>query len=269
MKALVFDGDIRYTQVITFLRKLGYEVDMFSSTEGIDLSIYSVIVLPILGITMEDLTKDNLTIDFLNNAKENVILFSGIKTDILTKMLEYSKKECIYFMDDEQIARQNAIPTVEGIIADLIINTDITINDSNVMVLGYGKIGKPLVKVLDNLGANIYTGIIEEADKKNLDKNNFKNFYTNTQEINDYVSIMDMIVNTVPKQILTKENLQSMKKNVYILDIASKPYGIIPNELEMLGIKHKIYSAIPSSVAPNTAGKILVRKINSIIGGRK
>ena len=35
-------------------------------------------------------------------------------------------------------------------------NTDTTINDSNIAILGFGRVGKRLAKVLNGMGANIF-----------------------------------------------------------------------------------------------------------------
>ena len=265
MKALIFDEDIRYQQVITALKAMGYQVDLLSKQQQLDFSIYDVIVLPVLGISEAYLTTAQLALNFLTKTKNTVKIFSGIKTQALTKLLTASQRSCYYLMEDAQVVKENAILTVEGIIADLIINTKIAINNAKIMVLGYGNIGVPLVAALNSLGANVYVGVIESTDKNQLDQQQQESFYTSDQALNTYVGMMDMIVNTVPATLLTTAHLQQLKTDSYLLDVASKPYGINVAKLTALGIKHKIYPAIPSKVAPQTAGEILVRKISSII----
>ena len=55
-------------------------------------------------------------------------------------MLEISNRDCTYVMKDPSVICENAVPTVEGIIADVINNTDKTLADSRVLVFGYGNI---------------------------------------------------------------------------------------------------------------------------------
>jgi dipicolinate synthase subunit A len=66
-----------------------------------------------------------------------------------------------------------------------------------------------------------------------------------------------------------KEYLTLLNKNAYILDVASYPHGVDFEAANNLKIKNSLLLGIPSLVAPKTAGKILVKKINSIIGGEK
>lgn len=284
MEVLILGGDSRYLEIIKELSSK-YNVDLIgyknmyinSMVQHIDLnniniSKYDIIIFPINGVMENNLINchfDNniqLPSDILMNTKDNVLIFSGINTPNLQSILKIANKECTFLMNDLNVVQQNAIPTVEGIIADIINNTEITINNAHILVLGYGNIGRLLVDYLNRLGANTSVGIIEPTDKEMLDQNNINNFYTTDHNmLVKEIHNKDIIINTVPQTIITNDDLNYINHNTYILDISSHPHGVNKQILDEYHIKNKIYLGIPGKVAPKTAGKILVKKINYIM----
>ena len=208
-----------------------------------------------------------LSDDFLVGSKDNALIFSGIPTPNLSNLLQISNRKCIYMMQDKEVTQCNAIPTVEGIIADVVVNTESTIKDSRILVFGYGNIGKVLVKYLRLLGADVTVAIIDKNDKKILDSSGISSFYSNdVSSLVNSVGSVDVIVNTVPSTVIDNSLIKYINRDCYVLDIASHPHGIDREVLDELFIKNKLYLGIPGKVAPKTSGKILSRKINSVLG---
>ena len=286
MNVLVLGGDLRYLEIINDLCSR-YSVDVVGyknifindsvsnvSIDSIDVSKYDIIVLPVNGVMDDNMIYcrfNNVPIsisdDFFVNSKENVSIFSGIPTSCLNKMLEISNRNCTYLMNDINVIRENAIFTVEGIIADVIINTDRALNDSNVLVFGYGNVGQVLVKYLNLLGANVTVSIKEYDDKVFLDNQGVSCFFSN--DVNDLIkniSNTNIIINTVPSTIIDDSLIKYINRDAYVLDIASHPHGIDREVLDEFFIKNKLYLGIPGKVAPKTSGKILSKKINEVMG---
>lgn len=283
MNCLILGGDKRYYEIIKNFLNRGYNVDIVGYKNKIDNAVsinydklqiekYDIIIFPVNGV------KDNFIImgeenfkinpDFLIKAKDSCLIFAGINTPCLEQLMNISKKKVNFLMKDKQVIKENAIPTVEGIIANLIINTDITINNSNIMVIGYGNIGSYLVDILSKLNADLIVSIIEPNDEFLLKQKNIKSVYSNDLDsMKIYLSNIDIIVNTVPSLILNREYIDCIKPNCYILDVASYPHGVDKKYLDHKNLKNQIYLGIPSDIAPKTAGKILSKKINTILGG--
>ena len=269
MKILILGSDPRNNEIINYYEEKGnIVVNEFSNINNIAVKEYDVIVFPVGGVTGNfKIGNMSIPIDFLDTCKKDVAIFSGISTNALSELLAHSNKKCTYIMHDQAVQKENAIPTTEGIIADLVTNTEITINNAKIMVIGFGNIGKYLIKILREMGADIVVGVEREADFDKLNNMNFTSFYTSSKQMNRHLVNTDMIVNTAPSLVITEDHIKYFKKDVYILDVASAPYGIDMNALAGCGIPYKIYSSIPSKVAPKTAGKILTKKINSTVGG--
>ncbi len=248
MEVLVLGGDMRYIEVIEYLSCrynvsiVGYKNTFINNLvknldiNDVDISKYDVVILPINGVMDKNLINCRfnnnpikLPRDFFVDSKDNVMIFSGIPTPNLDNMLEISNRDCIYMMKDKDVISENAVPTVEGIIADVINNTDKTLADSRVLVFGYGNIGSLLVKYLEMLGA-------------------------------------DVIVNTVPKPVISNNLIKFINPDCYVLDVASHPHGIDQEVLAEYFIKSKLYLGIPGKIAPKTSGNILSKKISSVMG---
>lgn len=286
MNVLVLGGDLRYLWVIESLSSK-YSVDVvgYKNTHindnvrdidinSVDVSKYDVIIFPVNGVMDNNLINcrfNNLSIklsdDFLVNSKDSVLIFSGISTPNLDRMLEIASRKCTYLMRQPDVIKKNAIPTVEGVIADIITNTDSTVLESNVLVFGYGNIGKVLVKYLNLLGANVSVALLEQSDKLVLDDMGINSFYSNN--LNDLVREIgdaDVIVNTVPSTIIDNSLIKYINRDCYVLDIASHPHGIDREVLDEFFIKNKLYLGIPGKVAPKSSGKILSLKIDEFMG---
>lgn len=286
MDILVLGGDLRYLEVIENLSinnnvdVVGYRNTFINdkvkciNIDEVRIYKYGCIIFPINGVMEDNLincrfnnTSIRLDDDFLVGCRNDCLIFSGISTPNLSKMLENASMNCFYLMNDKDVICSNSIPTVEGIIADIILNTEITIDNSNVLVFGYGNIGKVLVKYLDMLGANVTVSIIEDCDKEYLDSNCINCFYSNdTNSLINGIGSSDVIVNTVPSTIIDNNLIKYINRSCYVLDIASHPHGVDREVLDEFFIKNKLYLGIPGKVAPKTSGKILSKKIRQVMG---
>ncbi len=292
MKILFLGGDKRQLEVINNLIRKQHEIDvvgydkvnlpkaiMKQKINKVKISDYQVIFFPVSGVKKNfeiktDFSSKRLIVpsNLLEKVREDVLIFTGIKTPELNNMLKIANKKVIVLMEDDEVKKENSIPTVEGIIGDLIYNTDYTINQAKILVFGYGNVGKLLVDKLKHLGAELIVGVIKEKDYQDLKQQQINVIYTNQIKAMQEVIMnnnIDIIVNTVPELILNKEYLKILNKKVYILDISSHPHGIDFKAAKELNLRTHLWMGVPSVVAPKTAGKILVKKINLIIGGDK
>ena len=286
MNILVLGGDLRYLEIINNLSSK-YNVDVvgYKNTyindkvkniciDNIDIGEYDVIIFPINGVMEKNMiycrfnnTSIELDKNILVGTKEDVLIFSGISTPNLEEMLSISNRKCVYMMKDENVVRRNAIPTVEGIIADVIVNTEMTIDNSNILVFGYGNIGQILVKYLNLLGANVTVAIIEKNDEAILKGIGIESFYSNDYDsLIKKISSTDVIINTVPSTIIDDSFIKYINRECYVLDVASHPHGINREILDEFFIKNKLYLGIPGKIAPKTSGKILSKKIDEVMG---
>ncbi len=235
--------------------------------EQVDINDADVIVTPI------PFTKDN---EYINGerikindlidmiSKSNKILISGsINSNICEKLKEKNIK--FYdLMKYEEFSIMNAIATSEGAIKKAIEMTNFTLNNSNILILGYGRIGKILANNLSGFGAKIYC----EARKKK-DIALIKSMGYNEIDLKDldiFLPNMDIIFNTVPYMMLDKKRLDLLKEKVCIIDLASIPGGVDFEYASSKNLNVSWYLAIPSKDSPYTAAIYIKDMICDILG---
>ncbi len=270
MKILIVGGDKRYLQIIDYYKK--YDVDVIGfdkinnkslSIEDVESSDYDVIIFPVNGI-MDDYSVNTpfnnsivkIDLNFLENMKESAIVFSGTECKILNEL----KRDYVRIMEDKEVSKNNGCLTVEGILSDIIINNNFSIKDSNIVVFGYGNIGKPLVSILRKLGAFVKVGVCENDDFLSLDNS----FFTSCC-YEHHLKDANIIINTVPKLLLDSKKLNHINSDCYILDVSSFPYGVDFDNALNLNLKVKKLGGIPGLISPKSASLLILNKINSVI----
>lgn len=247
-------------------KRMEYMREMFKSESTLtsDLSIAKYVVMP------TPFTKDNIKlfgtdilIEEIIPKCKNKIVFGGAIPSFAGEML---KKNNIYFydlMEYDDVAILNSIPTAEGALGVAMEMSDITLHRSNALVLGYGRIGKVLCKMLQGIGANVYCEARSEKDLAQISALGYNGI--DLKDLDKYLSKFDFVFNTIPYLILTKERLNILKKEVCIIDLASKPGGTDFEYAKELRINVNHALALPSKVASKTAGVYLKQKIDKLI----
>ena len=110
-------------------------------------------------------------------------------------------KGCFDILKDEEFTMLNTIPTAEGAIAKAIEETEITIEKSNCLILGFGRVGKILAYKLKRLDANVYA---ESRNEKTLAEIRAYGYNpVKFEEIGNKICRMDIIFNTITYYIVT------------------------------------------------------------------
>ena len=142
-------------------------------------------------------------------------------------------------------------------------NSPKTIHNSKCLVLGFGRIGKILAKMLHGIGAEVYCEARKQQDIAWIQVYGYEAIHLN--EVNNYLGNFDFIFNTIPYLILDKSNLKLVKKECILIDLASKPGGIDFEEANRLHLKTDWALALPGEVAPKTAASYIYKIIKKHI----
>ncbi len=178
-------------------------------------------------------------------------------------MAETHRIMLIDYLCREELAMLNAVPTAEGAIQIALEETPYTLHSSGCLVIGNGRIGKILSKMLLGLGARVTVS----ARKKGDLAFGFAMGYDTVplSELHKRIGDFDIIFNTAPSMILDFDLISKMKKSVLIIDLASKPGGVDFDEARRQGKKVIWALSLPGRVAPDTAGDIICSTIMNII----
>ena len=194
------------------------------------------------------------------NAK---ILIAGSITPDIYDMANDEYIEIIDIMKREELAVLNTVSTAEGTIEIAISNTNKIIHGSEVLILGFGRIGKVLARKMAGLSARVTCAARKDEDLPWIRA--YGHNETNINVLGENLSKYDLIINTVPHLILNKERLQYVKKDALLIDLASNPGGIDKREAKERNLKLVWALALPGKVAPVTTAEFIKDTIYNIL----
>ncbi len=161
------------------------------------------------------------------------------------------------YYERDEFAIANAIPTAEGAIEIAMRETPTTLDGSSALVIGYGRIGKVLSKLLAALGVKVTASARKASDIAWIRTAGYD--YAYTEKLAELLTEkrFDMIFSTVPHTVLGRCELEAIGKYGLIIDLASKPGGVDIEAADKLGINVIWALSLPGKVAPVTSGRII------------
>ena len=201
--------------------------------------------------------------DLFKIIKPHQLFLAGL---VKQELLDRAKKYDIQIIDllkREDLLIKNAIPTSEGALKIAIEETDVTLHDSNMMIIGYGRIGKILAGMLRGIGANVFA--VVNSDESAAAAKSAGHTAIHFTDLNEHLKYANVIFNTVPKTLLDKSNMKDIPKNTLIIDLASPPYGVDVNSWRDFGLKVLYASSLPGKVAPVTTATYIWDTVKRIL----
>ena len=173
------------------------------------------------------------------------------------------KSNIIDIMKCEELAVLNSISTAEGAIQIAMEETNYTLHDSNILILGFGRIGKVLARKLAGLSAKVTCAARKDEDLAWIEAYGHKSL--NINNLGENLRPFDIIINTVPHIILTEQKLEYVKKETLLIDLASNPGGIDKKAIKDRNLKFVWALSLPGKVAPTTSAEFIKNTIYNIL----
>ena len=267
----IIGGDLRIVYLAKMLTKENYKIHVFglenskeinedndikkcnSLEEALEKSNIIVSAIPFSkeGIKLNmPLSNNKISVEeFISKAKSKTLIAGNINSNVEENM------KIIDLMKIEELVVYNTIATAEGTIQIAMEETNKTIYNSNVLVLGFGRVGKTVAERFNEIKANVFC----EARKKE-DIAWIKTYGYNSielKELKQSIHKFDIIINTIPAKIINEEELKLIKKDCLIIDLASNPGGIDFEKAKEYGIKIIHALGLPGKVAPYTSAEFI------------
>lgn len=266
----IIGGDLRIIKLAQMLAKDGNKVYAYGLEKAEELKNYNnivfaeklskairedveVVIGPIPfssnGTTINaPFSEKEISIRELMHHLNAKILIAGSITPDVYDMANDEYIEIIDIMKREELAVLNTISTAEGTIEIAIANTNKIIHGSNVLILGFGRIGKVLARKMAGLSAKVTCAARKEEDLAWIRAYGHKE--TNINVLGENLAEYDLIINTVPHLILTKERMQYVKDDCLLIDLASNPGGIDKKAAKDKNLKLIWALALPRKSSP-------------------
>lgn len=279
----VIGGDLRIVKLVEILVNDGYTVYTYALEEAESLNQYKnviqcstivdaigasdIVIGPIpLSSNKLDIntpfSKHNISLEELFSKLDGKKFIAGSISSEILKMVEDKNVEIIDLLLREELTVLNTISTAEGAIQIAMQETLSTIHGSNVLVLGFGRVGKILAKMLNGIGARVSCEARKESDIAWIKAYGYIPVHLNV--LDETLGKYDVIINTIPSIILDSNRLDKVKKDCVIIDLASNPGGVDKESAKKKGIKTIWALSLPGKVAPLTSAEFLKETIYNI-----
>lgn len=268
----VIGGDLRIVKLVAMLEKEGYSIKTYAlekATEIQNTNTNSIqecvqgadIVLGPLPLSSNGqfvntpFSSEKIQVEeLINQIGGKTFIAGSIKPDVY-EIAEDKDITVFDIIKREELAVLNAISTAEGAIQIAINETPRNLHGNNVLVLGFGRIGKVLSKMLDGIGAKVACEARKTTDLAWIKAYGYEPI--NLIELKENLNRFDIIINTIPYVILDREMLQEIKKDTLIIDLASNPGGVDKQAVKELGIKFNWALSLPGTVSPITSAEFM------------
>jgi dipicolinate synthase subunit A len=269
IEMLVLDGYKVYTYALENAENLVIDENVIECTslgEAIEKS--EIVIGPIpLSSNRKDIntpfSSETISLVDLFNALNNKKIIAGGIRDYVTEDFNAKNIEVIDLLEREELTVLNTISTAEGAIQIAMEETISTIHGAKVLVLGFGRIGKILSKMLYGIGARVSCEARKESDIAWIKAYGYNPVHLNI--LKDEISKYDIIINTVPHMILNEEMLDKVDKNALLIDLASNPGGIDRDMAKRKGLKTIWALSLPGKVAPLTSAEFIKDTLYNIL----
>lgn len=277
-KISIIGGDLRIKKLAEMMAKDGFDVYTYglNDIENVNkcgsinelVASSNVIIGPVpfssngraINATFSD--TEILLTDFTNELSNKTLIAGAIKDNVY-ELLEGKNIEVIDILKREELSVLNSISTAEGAIQIAMEQTEITLTGSNILILGFGRIGKVLAKMLMGIGANVYCEARKPQDLAWIQA--FGYVPIDLKDLNENLNKFDIIINTIPNIILDETNLCNVKRDCLIIDLASSPGGVDREEVKRQNIKFVWALSLPGKVAPITSAKYIKETIYNVL----
>ncbi|MFZ5975256.1 MAG: NAD(P)-dependent oxidoreductase, partial [Bacillota bacterium] len=153
-----------------------------------------------------------------------------------------------------------------GILKTAIANTDRTISGMQVLVLGYGRVGQAICRLLLACGADVTA--FTPSDKEIAWAQIHCIRAVPLSELASFLAFAQTIINTIPAPVLGPEELDQVAKDVLIIDIATGG-GVDFKHAEKRELSALLLKGIPGVDAPVSAAQYIEESIFHTLSQKK
>lgn len=276
VEAVVIVGDDRQAACAIALHRRGWRVHCLgravpglpASADPAVVAGADVVVGPVTGFEAgrfagapEGLVLEPERLPFRSGA-----LYVGGRPDAaLRRVLADRGARCYDLLEDEAFTAANAWPTAEAAVLRAQLLGRRVIAGQAVAVLGFGRCGRALARLLQGMGATVTVVARrpeqrQEAAAQGLDALPF-------DRLPEALQRAGLVFNTVPAPVLGREALARLRLDALVIDIASRPGGVDWDAARELGVAAHLELGLPARFFPVTAGELLAEAVERVVAG--
>ena len=273
LKAVVLGGDGRETETLRLLQQHGAEIDSYgcppsavkvlgrpqASSVRAALEGASIVICPIPYPAADGslyapqaASKVYVTANDLSGLAPNAVVITGVSTQAMKDAATNGHFRLCEYEHDDDLMILRAAAIAEGAVAIAIQQSIVTIHRSNIVITGFGRTGVALADLLSAMHAHV-TVVARNpvararAYQMGLDSSDF-------DKLNDLVKSADMIFNTAPVKLFTREVLALVPQDTVLIDMSAPPGAVDREAASELGVQY-VWARGLGGVAPRTVAQ--------------
>ncbi len=265
---LIIGGGIRLREAYNSFLKNGFNAKFYTGDTPLKVAIDNADVI-VLGLPA---SKDDVLIasedvsitlrDLAALCTKRKLVLGGLFSEKTKALFDIYSVRWADYAKCPEFEILNAVPTAEGAIALAMDEFPFTLHSSKTIVTGFGKVAKALSLRLAALGSDCTIVARNPARRAECQSLGFKAI--DFPELPQQAKNCQILFNTVPHLVCTREVLANIAPSCGVIDLASKPGGCDLDAAKTLGVNVIWALSLPGKVAPATAGEIIQKTACSL-----
>lgn len=271
---IVAGGDKRSQYAAKAFEKDGFSVYTFALGFEDDMELFKkcdILILP-LPVSKDDIhlfaplsdTPCRLC-DIFDIIPKGCLVFGGMVSSAVYEAARQRGFSVTDYYKAGSFTEKNITPSCEGALATAIMNTPFILKDSNILITGYGRMGKLLAKYLKSLGACVHIAARKQKDIEDAQDAGLYAYYYDA--LAPVLQKTDILFNTVPSIILKESDIALMKDGSFYIELASAPGGASAELPSFKRIGYIKAPGLPGKTAPLTSGEIIENTVSAFLNG--
>ena len=185
-------------------------------------------------------------------------MFGGIiKGELLSRLRETDIPYIDYY--DEAFIEKNAVLTAFGTLKIILEHIDFALPMGEYAITGYGRVAKETASLLSSLSCNVTVFARNPSQREDAMIKGCRAYPITS--LSSLAPSFDIIINTVPSEIITEETAKNINEKSKVIELASAPYGMDFEVMRKNGVDVIKAFGLPGKYTPKTAGEIIGKKI--------
>ena len=264
---LIFDADKRFEYIRKYLTENGFRA-VAASVFDEDILLSAVgcfegIVLP-LPVSRDAATlnfgrvKKPVALEALADAVgRNTAVLGGKVSEEVRRIFARRDVSVTDYYDNDFIYK-NAELTARALFM-LFENKGIDVVGKNILITGFGRTAKELVKQCDVRGLSYTVAARSQSAQNSAEREGIS--FVKLENFTDVLPQTDIVINTVPALIFRSTELGALKKNAVFADIASAPFGASEQTAAEMGVRLIRALSLPGKYLPAEAGALIGKRV--------
>lgn len=200
-------------------------------------------------------SKSDYTLEQVLEIHRPKLVVLGMVDDEAKSCFESRGVRYIDLLKCPMFVEKNAWLTAQAAASCVFEKSDLAPSDVSVLIMGAGRVGKGLARLLKSYGANVTVSARKQADFDYLAAHDLH--FVETGAILETIGAYDVVVNTIPTPILGEREVKRMREGAFCVELASAPHGINFEACARHNVRCYLEMSLPGRYYPVSSGRAI------------